>query len=329
MWAVALVSAGCGGGGSIGTSGTAGGVGGVNPSGVTAPADGSSAPANPAPTAAESTPRMDMSAFSTRYTGDYGTVTSGAYTAINNNWNANSCEGQGQQRVGVSQPWRDGSVDVRIDWDYKCPSWRLLGFPEVVYGVPSTPSVPAAPGANLPKRLSDLRSVKTSYSGVEGSADGGGYLAYDVWISLSPDGSMDPSMREAEILIPLHPVNGFSVPQEPEAALVGRESQTQRIGWHPKGYRGRHVIGGNTWDVYYDPPGTHSYWKFLSLLPIDYPMKKGVSLDWQPILAFFIEQGWLSPTTYLSNVELGFEVYTYDNQAIGDLTVRKFKVDVQ
>lgn len=321
-------------------SGTGTGTAGSGTGTGTGSGSGSGTPVDP--TTPEADPVMRASARSTGYTGEYSTVTSGPYLAINNNWNENwACLDApgGSQQVFVSDARRDGSVDFRVSWDFTCLSNKLIGYPELTYGVPSSPAYAAAPGGKLPMRLGQVKTLKTSYAGIEGQADGGGYMAYDLWTSTSPDGSLVRASRDAEVLIVLHPLHGFGVPQNPPEALVGRENQTERNGWDPKGYTapgaGRKTIGGREYDVYYYPPGMHADAKFIALLPVQYPMASALTVDWRPLLDYFMAQGWLSPDVYLANVELGVENYSFTDYiqptgiSKGDWTVRRFKVDIE
>lgn len=336
----ALSACGGGSGGSLatgeaspstpGSSATGGGTGSPAPSGGSSGTGSTgSTLANAESVLAEPAPAMVLSDTVGLFRNEYPTVQSGAYKAINNNWNANECTQPAEQRVGLSGPRSDGSHDFRITWNYLCTDWSLIGYPSVVYGVPSSPAVGPAPGAALPRQISQLKTLRSRHLRVEGTADGGGYLALDAWTSKLPSGSLAKEDRDAEIIIPLYPINGFGIPKDPPEAMVGREHQLQRIGWNPKGYLGRQTIGGRQYDAYYYPPGTHSSWKFISFLPIDYPYDKAYELDWKPLLDFLIARGILSGSSHMANIEIGVENYVWQFKAVGDWTVRGYRVDVE
>lgn len=62
-------------------------------------------------------------------------------------------------------------------------------------------------------------------------------------------------------------------------------------------------LGGHTWDVYNGTNGSNNVYSFL---------RQGNStqgeIDIVPILAYIVDQGWMTPDTVVGDVQLGFEI---------------------
>lgn len=278
---------------------------------------------SPAPNVAPKTNVVPLGQMITTLTDPQPTQALGIYRVANNAWNAEGVSGQ--QSVGMQQ----GSVgvDFRAKWVFPgVPGKEVLSFPEVMTG--RTASFPPLAGAPLPKRLSDLKTLVTSAQKIEGSASGLGHVVYDLWTTKDPN-SMSVGNRGAEIMEAVHPIGGYGVPNWPVETTVGRAGQLA-TGRNPAGYKGRHTIGGQQFDVYFAAPDATNKlkWRFLVFVPVVFPGYGAHRIDWMPRLKFAMDKGFLLPTEYLANVELGVEPVSEGKPTSGDITVRGFQVSV-
>jgi len=243
--------------------------------------------------------------------------------AINNNWGAKAITGK--QAVGLVPGV--GGADLRMMWDYPSANREVLAYPEVTLG--RTASAPPVAGSALPKRVSDLQSLTTRYTSVEGDASGQGHLSYDLWVSSTPD-NMAGGSRQVEIMLPELAFGGYGVPAPWEPAGMGRSPLNLGAGRNPSGHKGRFTIGGEAYDVYQWPggdPATGLAWSFVVFAPVVYGGRTGKARDWMPLLAFLVGKGWVRAEHYLNAVEFGIEPISNGKPTKGDITVRGVRFD--
>ena len=243
---------------------------------------------------------------------------------MNNVWGTNGLPGGWSQQTGISSLQGDGSVACRFKWNYPrtAPGKEVLAYPECTYG--RSASFGPDAGAQLPRLASQVNSLVTSYSNIAGWAAGQGQITYDLWTSNSPNG-LSKANRRAEIMMPVHPVGGYGVPNYPNAAAAGRTGTA--TGRNPNGYQGRQNLGGAAYDVYWFPAYsqyTGLAWQFIVFEPVNFPGINGHTMDWKPLLSYAQGRGWINGSDYLNSVEIGYE--PVGAGASGDLTVSGFKV---
>lgn len=267
----------------------------------------------------------------------------GPYYVVNNTWGTGKLPPGWSQQVGLSELQPDGSVSCRFAWDFPetVPGQDVFAYPECIYGM-SIPGMGRAPAADLPKTLGALKGLRTSVRGINGAAQGMGHISYDLWLTTS-DTEMIKS-RLTEIMLPVHVIGGYGIPDWPAQAKAGREAQIVKgkSGRNPKGYQGRETLGGKVYDVYYDPPtqlktrpdgstvllnSQGQAWTFIVFEPLDFPGTAAHTLDWMPLFEFLLGKGWIDRKAFLPGVELGYEPFGAGAQ--GELTVVGFKVEVK
>lgn len=263
-------------------------------------------------------------------TGPYTQHTVGPYKVSNNTWGTTSLPRGWTQQTGASTLQPDGSVAFAAVWNFpdQCTGTdtecEVLSFPEVIYG--RAAGIDPAPGAKLPAPLSGIHRLVTQYSRIEGTASGLGHVTYDVWISRSPD-SMAPADRLVEIMVPVEPIGGYGVPDDPPQATEGRQNQLAQ-GRDARFYVERADIGGQRYDVYFTPPRGTTTWNLVVFEPVEPAGRNGHILNWLPLIRYAQQRQWAPTQAYLANVEFGIEAVSHPAGSRGDLTLSGFKVTV-
>ena len=99
------------------------------------------------------------------------------YLVVGNAWNI----GAGEQCISVNE----GTFMTIVSQTGSSTAPEPSTYPSIIYGTKGTDS---SAGANLPKRLGDLTSVRTHWSHNGGLIDGTYNAAYDIWFSSTENG---------------------------------------------------------------------------------------------------------------------------------------------
>jgi hypothetical protein len=223
---------------------------------------------------------------------DGGSIIMGSYWLNSNLWGAQT--GTGSQCL-----WDTSSGDTSIAWG---TSWDWTGQTD------SVKSYDCAvlgwhwgwkfPDTGLPIRLSDHRSVHTSWSfDLTQTTPGGINISYDIWLSADPH--LGDQNADHEIMIWLYHDGGVSP--------IGAKQTTT-------------MIAGADWDL----------WEG-SLPSCGWPVHSFVrtantnssSFDLSDFFDYLISRG-LSDSQYLISVEAGTEVFT----GAGRLDITSYSVDI-
>jgi cellulose 1,4-beta-cellobiosidase len=136
--------------------------------------------------------------------------------------------------------------------------------------------------SGLPIRVSELTTVPFVWSVDTNSAGGTWNVAYESWFSWA--GGTAPDHLEMMIWIDYHGGAG------PAGSLQGTVS-----------------IGGHSWQVYYVDWSGSAGWQYMAYKitsPVSY-----VRLDLKDFIDDAIIRGFLDPSSYLDNLEAGFEIW--------------------
>lgn len=256
------------------------------------------------------------------------------------------------------------AAHVGFEWDFSGPQAdkEIWAFPSAVYGVGGGYSGkwPDWDGRlkldlPLPAEIRDIerlmvnvdRHVLTNVKGI-------GQVTIDIW-GLRPgttgfnvnekDAAGNPR-RLIEIMVPTQSINGYGIPNDPEAASIARPSP--KAGRFSSAYRGREIINGKTYDVYRAQAGKEwgQSWDLIIFLPVDWPTIPGrTALDVVPLMKFITDRDWAPDDTIIMGVEYGVEpsgsINTWKGDAglsstvrgvegcSGRLIVRDLRVDVK
>ncbi len=222
------------------------------------------------------------------------TVTSGAYMAENNAWNASGASGY-RQCVQVVDAG-SGKVNTTLDWNWPVAPVGVRAYPELIFG--QKPWY-ASTTTQLPRVVDTLQTLRvdTAFS-LTRDAGANGNFAFDIWLASSnqrPVGS-DHLPITHELMIWLDAYGGMV----PAGAIVATVT-----------------IGGVTWDLYRldATTWTPEPWVYLAYLPrtkVSSPM----SLNVRAFLDHLKQRGDITGQEWLTSVELGNEIVAGKGQTV-------------
>ncbi|CAL9536741.1 Endoglucanase S [Streptomyces sp. enrichment culture] len=220
----------------------------------------------------------------------FGTIPMGKYYVNNNLWGQDS--GQGWQCAWDTHRSGD-TIGWGTEWQWSGVSHEVKSFTSAVLGWHWGWQSDAT---ELPVRLSDNRSVRTSWRYAVSPDPGTMNVAYDLWLHdrVAEDWEDQPT---DEVMIWTYRSGG--------AGPLGRKTGTVNI-------------GGATWDLYQGDIG----WKVHSFVRTS--NTTSVDLDLNDFLRALQQRGSVSPAKYLSSVQAGTEVFT----GAGRLDTSAYSVDV-
>lgn len=216
------------------------------------------------------------------------TVTVGQYLVENNVWGKQGMT-DWRQCVGATTSPR-GGLAARWTWDWKYEGDQVKAYPEVVFG--HKPGFPKSTTDQLPRRLADIEAIELQYDVVSARA-GTGNLAIDIWLTSQPaptQFAVPPISHEVMIWLDVH---------GPMYA-GGTERDTVTINGIP--YR---VFVGEQFGM---------GWRYIAFKPENTPLKPAATLEVLPYLQYLESKQWLTPTAYVSAINLGNEIISGSGQ---------------
>jgi hypothetical protein len=225
-----------------------------------------------------------------------GTIDMGKYYVTNNLWGNGS--GTGWQCTWNN--WQSGdAIGWGTSWEWSGGQYSVKSFSSSVLGWHWGWQ---RPGTELPVRLSDNRSVPTTWN-YSVNASGTMNVAYDLWLhsQSNPDWSNNPT---DEIMIWPYKIGG--------AGPAGTKQATV-------------TLGGGTWDLYrgWIDAGNGVGWNVFSFVRTS--NTTSVNFDLRDFTSNLVNRGWLSNSKYLTSVQAGTEVFT----GRGQLDTNSYWVDVR
>src|SRR5579871_5280668 len=234
------------------------------------------------------------------------TYTTGPWTVAEDIWNPQSLVFGTDYTQSIGYDSSFPNQALAMDWSFPLPSRYLTvhSYPSLMYGTspwsgPEGDSLETA----LPVELSHINSLYLNYN-VSIGGDVSGYdVAFDIWLTNSPDGGADSLTNE--IMVWVHR-GGFSP-----------------AGQYVAPYSSAYFAGG----IYYQPNmGDNSganpeSWKYTAIVANSDNLAG--QIDFANILQTLEANGEVSNTAYLRDIELGAEVAA----GAGTLTINNMTVN--
>jgi hypothetical protein len=241
----------------------------------------------------------------------YGIYTTNQWTALENVWNPQSLIfGSDYTQTVTYDP---NAVNYNFSSLWKFPAavnnlYTVHSYPSLIYGPSPWYGSGVVNGTStlFPVQIGNIKSLTSNYNVTLGGNTSGYDVAFDLWVTNSPNG--DSTSITNEIMVWIH-----------------------RGGFNPAGqyltaYSSKYFSGS----IYYQPVttdnsgGNSQIWKWKYAAVVANTDTLSGQIDFANILKVLVNNGIVSPTAYLRGVELGAEVAAGQ----GSLTINSLTVNL-